>query len=216
MIRAVIIDVDDTLGLTEPVCLDLENEALRRMGRPPMSHALHIATWGRQLFEVIKERSPGIDVAEFRKAYAPALQEFLDAGKLDVVADQNYQAMDALIAGGKQLMLLTSRERSELEHMLAPDHGLAERITAFYYRENMQFHKPDPRAFDEVMRAHRLQPEECVYIGDSPSDAQAANDAGLHFVASLEAGVRTQDDFQAYRVDAFVGAVAQLDGKQVQ
>ncbi|HSW98344.1 MAG TPA: HAD family hydrolase [Candidatus Saccharimonadales bacterium] len=223
MVRAVIIDVDDTLCLTEHATYLLENEALRRMGRPPMPRAVHIATWGRQLFEAITERSPGVDVDAFRAVYAPALQEYLDAGKLDVVPAQNYQAMDALIAAGKRLMLLTNREHSELIHMLAPDHGLAGRVTAFYYRENMQFHKPDPRAFNEVLQAHGLAPGECVYIGDSPSDAQAANQAGVHFVGSLEAGVRTPADFQAYHVDAFVaefpgivGAVAQLDAKQVQ
>jgi phosphoglycolate phosphatase-like HAD superfamily hydrolase len=218
MIRAVIIDFDDTLCLTEEICFALENESLRRMGRPPMSRALHIATWGRPLFEVITERSPGIDPEEFRKAYTPTLHEFVDNGKLDAIPAQNYAALDRLIMDGKQVMLLTSREHAELKHILEPDHGLASRVIAFYYRENTQFHKPDPRVFDELLADHNLKPDECLYVGDSPSDATAAIEAGVHFAASLEAGIRTRDDFAQYGVDAFitefpgvVGVVAQLD-----
>jgi phosphoglycolate phosphatase-like HAD superfamily hydrolase len=39
MIRAVIVDVDDTLCLTEEASFALENEVLSRMGRPPMPRA---------------------------------------------------------------------------------------------------------------------------------------------------------------------------------
>lgn len=41
MIQAVVIDVDDTLCLTEAACFDLENEVLKRMGREPMPRAIH-------------------------------------------------------------------------------------------------------------------------------------------------------------------------------
>jgi phosphoglycolate phosphatase len=88
--------------------------------------------------------------------------------------------------------------------MLEPSHLLAPRVKAFYYRDNMQFHKPDPRAFNELLSANSLHPEECVYMGDSPSDAQAANGAGLHFIASLESGIRQQQDFEDSHVDAFI------------
>jgi phosphoglycolate phosphatase len=221
MIRAVIIDVDDTLCLTEEACFAMENDALIRMGRPPMSHALHISNWGTPLFEAIRQRSPGVDVAAFREAFATELKGYITGGKLDVVSPNNYAALDALIAEGKQVMLLTSREHSEMAHMLEPDHGLAARITAFYYRDNTQFHKPDPRVFNELLQAHGLRAQDCVYVGDSVSDAQAASEAGLHFIASLESGLRTREDFQKFPVDAFVqefpgvvGATLHLDAVQ--
>jgi HAD superfamily hydrolase (TIGR01549 family) len=221
MIRAVIIDVDDTLCLTEAACFAMENEALRRMGRPPMSRALHIASWGVPLFDAIAMRSPGVDADAFRHVFGPTMKEYIDTGKLDVISPQNYDALDALIAEGKQVMLLTSREHVEMKHMLEPDHGLASRITAFYYRDNTQFHKPDPRVFNELLHAHSLQPQECVYVGDSVSDAAAAKEAGLHFIASLESGLRSREDFQKIPVDAFVqefpgvvGAVAKLGAVQ--
>jgi phosphoglycolate phosphatase len=204
MIKAVVVDVDDTLCLTEAVCFEMENDVLARMGRPHMGCEIHLSTWGRPLFDAIKDRSPGVDVEEFKKAYHPVILEYVRDGKLDAIPEANYAALDELIAEGLQIMLLTSRTHSELKHMLAPDHLLASRVKAFYYRDNMQFHKPDPRAFAELLEHHGLEPHDCVYVGDSLSDATAANEAGLKFIASVESGIRTREDFANYKVDAFI------------
>lgn len=203
-IEAVVIDVDDTLCLTEAVCFDLENAVLQNMGRPRMSRDIHKSTWGQPLFDAIRTRSPGIDVEEFKEFYHPVIAEFVQDGRLDTIPDANYRALDTLIEQNKRIMLLTSRTHGEFKHMLEPDHLLATRVEAFYYKDNMQFHKPDPRAFDELLQAHDLQPEQCVYIGDSPSDAEAANKRGLWFIASLESGIRQREDFSNYKVDGFI------------
>ncbi len=210
MIKAVIIDVDDTLCLTEAACFDLENEVLRQMGRPPMLRAVHIATWGRPLFDAMLERSPGTDMKQFTLLYHPVIEEFVTNGRLDKIPDANYQALDQLLAQGKKLMLLTSRTHAEFKHLLAPDHGLAKRITAFYYQDNMQFHKPDPRAFNELLQDNGVQAGECIYVGDSLSDAKAANEAGLRFIASLESGLRQKADFADFRVDAFIATLPEI------
>ncbi len=204
MFEAVIIDVDDTLCLTEVACFELENEALRRMGRSSMERAVHLDTWGQLLFDAIATRSPGIDIEEFKVAYHPVIDEFIADGRLDSIPEANYEALDHLIALGKKLMLLTSRTHSEFKHLLASDHSLSTRVSAFYYKDNMAYHKPDPCAFDEVLRDNSLQPHQCVYVGDSPSDAAASNQAGLSFIASLESGIRQRQDFGNYRVAAFI------------
>jgi phosphoglycolate phosphatase len=204
MIEAVVIDVDDTLCLTEAACFDLENEALNRMGRTPMERAVHLGTWGQPLFEAIATRSPGVDVEKFKVAYHPVIDEFIADDRLDSIPEANYEALDRLSVLGKKLMLLTSRTHGEFKHLLAPDHELSTRVSAFYYKDNMTYHKPDPRAFDEVLRDSDLVPAQCVYVGDSPSDAAASNEAGLNFIASLESGIRQRQDFDGYRVAAFV------------
>jgi phosphoglycolate phosphatase len=128
--------------------------------------------------------------------------------------------LDVLQEQGKKLFILTSRTHQEVEHMLKPDHDLAKRITTFYYRDVMEFHKPDPRAFDVLLNDHGFDRGECVYVGDSPSDAVAAKQAHMHFICSLESGVRTEDDFEGLGTDVFIsrftdlpGAVALLDKK---
>ncbi len=204
MIKAVIIDFDDTLCLTEAACFALENEALQRMGREPMPREIHLSTWGQPLFEAMLVRSPGVDIEAFKVVYHPVIAEYIRDQKLDVISDENYTALDELAKSGKKLMILTSRTHGELKHMLEPDHLLASRITAFYYKDNMQYHKPDPRAFDELLANNSLLPADCVYIGDSVSDAVASKQAGLYFIASLESGLRQREDFANEKVDYFV------------
>lgn len=206
MIKAVIIDLDDTLCMTEAVSFEMENETLRRLGRPPMTREIHRQTWGKPLFEIIETRSPGVDVAQFEREYHDIIAAFVSDGRLDSIMPDNLHALDTFVKEGKQLFMLTSRTHTELKHMLEPDHVLAGHMTAFYYRDNMQFHKPDPRAFDQLLDEHNLSPQECVYVGDSVSDAEAAKKAGLHFVASLESGLRAKEDFADHPVDTFIGS----------
>ncbi|MFG2053000.1 HAD family hydrolase [Micromonospora sp. NPDC048930] len=210
MIEAVVVDVDDTLCLTEAVCFELENEVLAALGRPPMSRAVHLATWGEPLLDAMPKRSPGLDVGQFDAAYRPVLRRYVVGGRLDVVAPENLRALDQLVRAGRRLMLLTSRTEAEVEHMLAPDHVLAERVDAVYHAGNTRFGKPDPRVFDELLAATGLAPEQCVYVGDSPGDAQAAGGAGLHFVACLQSRVRTREDFDARHVSAFIQTFPEL------
>jgi phosphoglycolate phosphatase len=217
MIEALIIDVDDTLCLTEAICFEMENEVLTRMGRPPMPREVHIDTWGQPLFDAIAVRSPGIDVEAFKGAYHPVIAEYIRREKLDTIPEANYEALDELITMGKQLFILTSRTLGEVKHMLEPDHFLASRIEAFYHKDNTKFHKPDPRVFDELLMAHDLSPQNCAYVGDSVGDAIAAKQAGLHFIASLESGLRQKEDFDGHEVNRFIyrfpeiiDAVAQL------
>lgn len=97
MIKAVILDLDDTTFMTEAVCFDMENEVLLAMGRDAMPRQLHLATWGKPLFDAIKLRSPGIDVAAFRAAYDPVIASYIADGKLDVLPDKTLQAIDEII-----------------------------------------------------------------------------------------------------------------------
>lgn len=210
MIKAVIVDFDDTLCLTEEACFYLENEALKKIGAKTQSQEIHRRTWGQPLFEAIKVRSPGVDVAKFREVLTKAHMDWVAAEKIDSVTKDNLGALDRLVASGKEVFILTSRTRDELMHIMAPDHDLSNRVKAFYYRDIMLFHKPDPRAFDMLLEDHDFTPQECVYVGDSPSDAQAAKGAGLHFIACLEAGIRTRDDFAKEQVDAFIDRFADL------
>jgi phosphoglycolate phosphatase len=204
MIKAVVIDFDETLCLSEAVCFELENEVLGLIGREPMPRDIHRSTWGQALLDAIDARSPGVDVEKFKAAFPAVIAKYVASGKLDSIPNENYEALDKLVEMGMQLMILTSRTHEEAQHLLEPDHLLATRVKAFYYRDNMQYHKPDPRAFDELLKHTNLQPNQCVYVGDALSDAQAAKEAGLHFIASLESGIRVKEDFEGLSVDRFI------------
>ncbi|NUR91909.1 MAG: HAD family hydrolase [Nonomuraea sp.] len=207
-----VIDVDDTLCLTEAACFELENDVLARIGRPPMSREVHLATWGQSLHEAMPRRSPGLDLDAYLAVHPVVLREYVTAGRMDVVTPANLATLEELAAAGREVMLLTSRTEAEVEHLLAPGHVLDGRLSAVYHAGNVRFCKPDPRAFDELLAATGLDPRQCLYVGDSPTDAQAANGAGLRFVACMESGIRRPADFGAHRVDAFIDTFADLTG----
>ncbi|MEU8324534.1 HAD-IA family hydrolase [Nonomuraea sp. NPDC048881] len=207
-----VVDVDDTLCLTEAACFELENEVLGRLGHGPMSRAVHVATWGRSLHEAMPLRSPGLDLAAYLPLHHAVLREYVAAGLVDVVPGENLRAIDELNAAGRAVMLLTSRDEAEMEHLMAPGHALDGRIAAVYHAGNTRFGKPDPRAFDELLAATGLAPDECLYVGDSPTDAAAATGAGLRFVACMQSGLRRPADFAPHPVDAFIDAFPDLTG----
>ncbi len=202
MIRAVIVDVDDTLCLTEAASFELENDVLARLGRPPMSREVHLATWGEALLDAIPLRSPGIEIEPFAELFPALHQQYLSAGRLDVIPPENLAALDRLVGAGRTVLLLTSRAEAEVRHLLEPDHALAGRVAGAYHLGNTRFHKPDPRVFDELLAETGLRPGQCVYVGDAPGDAAAAGGAGIRFIACLQSGVRRLAEFDPRYVSA--------------
>src|SRR5687768_17433994 len=109
------------------------------MGRPPMPRTVHLSTWGEVLLDAMPHRSPGVDLRRFAELFPAVHQEYLAAGRLDVIPPENLQALDTLVADGRTVLLLTSRTRTEIEHLLAPDHVLAGRVSAAYHQGNTRF-----------------------------------------------------------------------------
>lgn len=202
-IKTVIFDLDDTLIMSEEASWKLENKILKHMGRPEMTHQQHLANWGMPLEEAIAERSPGIDVDAFMMNFAKLFQSEVAAGGFDTFAPSVIDTLKMLNARGYQLFIVTSRSLLEVQHMMNAKHPLQSVMRAIYHRDNVTGDKPDPSVFSWVFD-YGFTPTECVYVGDSFQDAAAANSMGLHFIASLESGLRQRENFGLYQVDAFI------------
>jgi phosphoglycolate phosphatase len=162
VILAVIVDVDDTLCLTEAASFELENEVLALLGRPPMSRGVHLRTWGEPLLDAMPHRSPGLDLGRFAELFPVTHRRYLAGGRLDVIPPENLRALDQLVSDGRTVLLLTSRAEAEVRHLLEPDHVLAGRITGAYHQGNTRFRKPDPRVFDELLAETGHRPERAI------------------------------------------------------
>ncbi len=203
MIKLVIVDFDDTLCLTEHASFLLENESAKSMGFAPMSRKIHRANWGKPLQEAIIERIPGIDPEVFMNKYEKLIPGFVQKGKLDTISEINLDTLDAIKKSGRKLAILTSRQLVEARHLLHEDHPLGSRIEAFYHKDNSEYTKPNPKVFDKILSFFQIKPTETVYVGDSITDALCTKQAGIHFIAVLESGLRTKKDFQGIPVDFF-------------
>lgn len=203
MFKVVLIDIDDTLCLTEETCFNLENEVATGMGFPSMTRITHQKNWGKPLEQAILERIPGVDAGEFMKRVEKIIEDKVYSGALDSISEENLKVLDRLKKSDKKLAIVTSRSFIEAKHLLQDSHPLSNLVDAFYYRDNSEFLKPDPRVFNQAFVKFNVKPVECVYLGDSISDAIAAKGAGMHFIAVLESGLRTKEDFAGQNVDFF-------------
>ncbi len=203
MIKLVIIDIDDTLILTEKACFKVENRIAEGMGFLPMSRETHMKNWGTPLKEAIIERFPGIDAEVFAQKLKEQLPDLVRTGEMDAVSDTNVQTLEAIKKLGKRLAILTSRELYEMEHLLDTTHALNDKIEAFFHKDNSDYTKPNPKVFDKILSHFNVAPSEAVYVGDTLNDGLCAKAAGLHFVALLESGLKTKMDFASVPVDYF-------------
>lgn len=203
MIKLVIVDFDDTLTLTEEAAFAIENSVAEQMGFLPMTREDHQKNWGKPLREAIVERIPGIDVDAFMKIIEKELPIFASKGLVDKITRKNIAVLEQLREQGIRLAMLTSRVQQEMLHILDTSNELHQWIEKIYYADNSSYLKPDPRVFDQILMQFSVTPHEAVYVGDSLGDGISAKGAELHFIALLESGLRTEEDFRTVKVDYF-------------
>jgi phosphoglycolate phosphatase len=212
VIKAVILDFDDTLFMTEQASFEIENETAGLLGLAPMTRETHVHNWGKPIEHAIIERFPGIDLTKFMEAFPAVLRSHVRAGRIDALTDANTVALAQITASGYRLYAVTSRKLVEIDHLLSSEHEFSRYVEegSIFHKDNSQHLKPDPRAFDGVIALTGFKPAECVYVGDSLTDCRAAKGAGLQFVACLESGLRHREEFEALgsQPDGFVDTFA--------
>lgn len=209
-IKLVILDIDDTLYLTEQISFETENRIAVKMGFAPMSREVHLSNWGKRIQEAIAERIPGIDVPRFMKLFIKENQKLVKQGKLDSLSPSNLETLTILKNLGKIIAIVTSRTYGEVKHLLEGSHPLQDYISDFFYDGNLKYLKPDPRVFDQLLNKYGTSPKEAVYVGDSVSDANCAASRHIHFIATLESGIRCTANFDEVSVDHFIERFSDL------
>jgi pyrophosphatase PpaX len=71
-------------------------------------------------------------------------------------------------------------------------------------------HKPDPAPLRHALDLLGAQPDEAVYVGDSPFDVRAAKAAGMHAVAVTWGGIHPRERLEAEGPDAVVETAEEL------
>lgn len=214
VIKLVILDIDDTLCLTEQVSFETENRIAVKMGFTPMTREMHLKNWGKRIHEAIMERIPGIDVVEFMDRFIKENEKLVKQGRLDNLSQSTIKTLALLKNMGKTMAIVTSRTHGEVKHFLSKSHIIQSYVTDFFYDGNLQYLKPDPRVFHEILSKFKIRPHEAVYIGDSVTDAKCAKEANLHFIAVLEGRIRVKDDFNGIGVDFFANTFSDIASYQ--
>jgi uncharacterized protein len=95
------------------------------------------------------------------------------------------QAMlTGLAAAGIPLGIVSSKHRAYVEKELAM-HGLQGYFPVIVGQEDTSSHKPSPEPLLLAAAQLGVAPGDCVYVGDQPTDMQAAEAAGMTAIAAL-------------------------------
>lgn len=209
MIRAVIFDFDLTLADSRAGVTECVNHALRELG---ISEADPIAihrTVGLSLPRTL-EMLTGTAEHPLTEAFCR-----LFAARADQVMVERttvYPEVRGVIAKLRAMELRTAvvstKFRYRIEGILGRD-GLLPEFDAIVGGEDVTQHKPDPEGLLLAIAELALPVSLGVYVGDHPVDAEAAERAGIRFVALLT-GPSTREEFAGYRVERFLESLRQL------
>jgi len=208
-VRALLFDFDYTLADSSSAVVKCANHALMGLGLEMASKDKIRRTIGLSLPDTLAElagekyRSRAL---EFRSLW----RELSD----QIMVDETHlfpgvpEALDALQKKGLRLGIVSTKFRSRIEKVL-----FRERMTYLFQvvvgGEDVLHHKPHPDGIYRALRKLGLSVTETVYVGDSKVDAQAAENAGLRFVATLT-GVTDSSAFTAYKPCAVVSCLTEL------
>ena len=205
--RIVLFDLDGTLIDSGPIILASMQYAVRTvLGReiPPDELGLTIGGQGivAQMQAIDAERAEAL--LESYKVHNDGLHETLEA------FDELLALLPGLAEEGRKLGIVTAKRHRTVSLALDRFPALAAAFDVVIAHEDTERHKPDP---DPVLLAvERLggQPDEAVYVGDSPFDVGAAKAAGVFAVAVGWGGIHTDERLLAEEPDAFVRTPGEL------
>jgi pyrophosphatase PpaX len=123
------------------------------------------------------------------------------AGVLDLVRE--------LHGEGRRLGIVTAKRRVtvQLAFDVLPLEPLFEVVVT---AEDSARHKPDPEPIRVALERLGVEPDEAVYVGDSPFDVRAARAAGVASVAVGWGGLHGEERLREEEPDAFVQTPGEL------
>jgi len=210
MIKLILVDFDDTLCLSEEACFHVENEIASKLGHAPMTREAHQSNWGKPLKDAIVERIPDIDAEAFMKLFPEISQKHILEGTFDNVSKENLDILRQLKTKGYKVVILTSRQHCEVEYLISDKSPLMSIVDGFFYQERYTYKKPDPRVFQLPGSLFSADFSDMVYVGDAFTDVQWCKAAGVHFIASIESGLRTKEDFEKLGAKWFIKRFSEL------
>ena len=182
--QAIIFDVDATLEDSEQLVYDALAAVLADLGFPPPDAETRELIMRGTTEETLRR----LNVPDMDAAAESVGRHWLSM--LDRVAlfPCMTELLHRLKAMGVRLGIATSRTRQEV----AVDPNLTPILPLFEVCacvEDTPAHKPDPAPIVHCLTRMNLRPEDALYVGDSPTDAQSAHAAGVDF-ALAEWGCR--------------------------
>ena len=207
-IQTIIFDFDYTLVESSRGTIDGVNFAFGKMGLPLASDAAIRQTIGLSL--------PDILTALAGEAYSKHLDEFTRlfyqrADETMVALAEFYagvpETVKALRRLDIQLAIVSQKRRDYIQGILRRG-NLLEAFPVIVGGGDAPY-KPNPEGLLKAVEQTNSTPQNCVYVGDSKTDAETARRADIPFIAVLS-GVTPRAAFKDYDIYAVLEGVLGL------
>ena len=198
MIKACIFDLDGTLADTVESMAFAANRALARVGYPPLpseNFKYYAGDGAKTLMERVLQASGDVKLKHLDQAYEIYSEFFKkDCTYKVTVYDGIFDLIHGLKERGIKITVLSNKPHARsvdvINKLFGPgvfDHvqGQTEEVPK----------KPSPAGALMTARMLGVEPEECMYIGDTNVDMKTGNAAGMFTVGVLW-GFRTQKELE--------------------
>lgn len=207
--KAVIFDLDDTLVASTVDYAKFKRLVIDRIVRDGEPRGSYDP--GELIVTIIARyeasmRSKGLPEAQVRDKVAE-LDRIMDAVELERVSETTriagaLEVLSLLKARGVKVGILTrgceQYARAALERA-----GLSHLVDEVECRNSKTKPKPSPESYQKLAKALGVRPEETVFVGDHPMDAQCAANAGAPFVGVMTGDVPEEELLDSGSVAVF-------------
>ena len=208
-VQAIIFDFDYTLADSSRGVIECINFALDRLGLPLAADAEIRKTIGLSLPDALT-MLVGKEYARHTDTFTRLFVERAD----EVMADSTQlfdtvpETTAALRDFGIRLGIFSLKYRYRIETVLKRE-ALLEAFEVIIGAEDVSEHKPNPKGLLMAMERLNCVRQNCLYVGDSVTDAKTAQRANIDFIPVLS-GVTPRAAFDDYNVYTILEDVSEL------
>jgi phosphoglycolate phosphatase-like HAD superfamily hydrolase/ADP-ribose pyrophosphatase YjhB (NUDIX family) len=200
VIRNIIFDWSGTLVDDLPAVLEATNHVLKMAGRPVMTLEEFRASFCLPFMQFYDRHVPDISLTD--------LEQWFHSGFIRV-----QDSVCALPHAGRFLEFCRARQLRTfvLSTVRAEYYDAQARATGFgdYIQKAYLGVRDKRQRIDEILRDHRLHPEETLFVGDMEHDIETARHGGIHSCAVLT-GYNTLDQLRRADPDLIVEHLGEL------
>jgi 2-phosphoglycolate phosphatase len=183
--RGVLFDLDGTMFDTGPEFVHIYNEILKERGEPALDYEVLrpvISHGSIAMIPTVFNVKP--DSPEYKIIYDEFFKRYYkNIGERSVLFDGIENLVTELEKRNIPWGVVTNRLEAHIAPLLKRYHKLDERAGCLVGADTVGKGKPDPASLLHAAKLMNLSPNDSFYLGDFPSDVQAANAANMKSVA---------------------------------
>lgn len=198
MIKACIFDCDGTLLDTLVSIASNANKALKDYGfqEIPTEEYKHMVGDGaRVLIQRCLRRAGDLECLQFEPVYQRYREYFKEGCLYRVIPYEGIQDLiEELKTRGIRRAVLSNKPHEQTLSVISATFDEGDFDVVLGLKKDGK-KKPDPAGALEIAGILGVKPEECLYIGDTDTDMQTGNGAGMHTVGVLW-GFRDREELE--------------------